>query len=102
MPTTYDAQGVETRDHCKVYNVNYLKVLQEGVTVPDRSWPVRECTAWEYDTTGGYYNTIVTEVFSYSLPQYSTASFTFSISSNPSLMCIPKHDILSQLRFTVY
>ncbi|XP_045592126.1 organic cation transporter protein [Procambarus clarkii] len=63
IPKTVDALGKAKWSSCQVYNVDYRTLLQDGVTSPNSSWPVRSCQAWEYDiSTTGNYHTIVSEL----------------------------------------
>ncbi|XP_066983222.1 organic cation transporter protein-like [Macrobrachium rosenbergii] len=48
---------------CQVYDVDYKTLLQEGFTSADPSWPVKDCSQWEYDfSTTGNFPTIVSEL----------------------------------------
>ncbi|XP_069948422.1 organic cation transporter-like protein [Cherax quadricarinatus] len=63
IPITVDALGTATRSRCQAYDVPYEKLLLDGVTSPNTSWPVKSCWVWEYDiSTTGNYHTIVSEL----------------------------------------
>lgn len=53
----------EAPDQCRMYNVNYTEVLQQGIKKADPNWPTIPCTnGWEYDHSVVPYTTISTEV----------------------------------------
>ncbi|KAL0858895.1 hypothetical protein ABMA27_011327 [Loxostege sticticalis] len=50
-------------DKCQVYDVDWLKVIQDGVREPDTKWPVKKCDErWEFNFTDVPYETIATEL----------------------------------------
>ncbi|XP_076272470.1 solute carrier family 22 member 13 [Rhynchophorus ferrugineus] len=52
----------EVRNRCKMYNVNYTDLLEQGVKQADANWEVIPCrSGWEYNTTEVPYSTIATE-----------------------------------------
>ncbi|KAG7172755.1 Carcinine transporter-like 1 [Homarus americanus] len=62
IPVTFDSQGKEKWNSCQMYDVDYSKLLREGVTSANASWPVRDCQTWEYDMSSiRYFHTIVSE-----------------------------------------
>ncbi|KAL0809397.1 hypothetical protein ABMA28_011584 [Loxostege sticticalis] len=50
-------------DKCQVYDVDWLKVIQDGVRDPDTKWPTKKCEErWEFNFTDVPYETIATEL----------------------------------------
>ncbi|KAG8305763.1 hypothetical protein J6590_062071 [Homalodisca vitripennis] len=50
-------------DQCSVYDVDWTRVLSEGVQQADPSWPVKPCdSGWHYNSTEIPYSTISTEL----------------------------------------
>ncbi|XP_061727789.1 carcinine transporter-like isoform X2 [Cydia pomonella] len=48
---------------CQVYDVDWMKVIQDGVTEPDTKWPTKKCEKqWEYNFTDVPYQTIATQL----------------------------------------
>ncbi|XP_063589244.1 organic cation transporter protein-like [Penaeus indicus] len=63
LPLTSDLTGKERWSRCEMYDVDYSRLLQEGVTSANSSWPTRPCDAWTYDlATSGGYATIVSDL----------------------------------------
>ncbi|CAH0404422.1 unnamed protein product [Chilo suppressalis] len=50
-------------DKCSVYDVDWTKVLQDGVREPDTKWPIKKCEQkWEFNFTDVPYETIASEL----------------------------------------
>ncbi|XP_014364677.2 carcinine transporter [Papilio machaon] len=50
-------------DRCHVYDVDWQKILEKGVTEPDKSWPIKKCQEqWEFNFTDVPYETIATQL----------------------------------------
>ncbi|CAK1592856.1 unnamed protein product [Parnassius mnemosyne] len=50
-------------DKCRVYDVDWKKVLEDGVTQPDANWPTKKChKQWEFNFTDVPYETIATQL----------------------------------------
>ncbi|XP_063632714.1 solute carrier family 22 member 13-like [Cydia splendana] len=48
---------------CLVYDVDWTKVIQHGVSEPDTKWPTKKCEKqWEYNFTDVPYETIATQL----------------------------------------
>ncbi|XP_068621935.1 carcinine transporter-like [Battus philenor] len=50
-------------DRCKVYDVDWRKILKSGLKQPDPSWPIRKCQdKWEFNFTDVPYETIASQL----------------------------------------
>nr|CAD7429750.1 unnamed protein product [Timema monikensis] len=50
-------------DHCRMYNVNYTQILEDGITDPQPDWTTTYCNhGWEYELIDIPYHTIATEL----------------------------------------
>nr|CAD7603751.1 unnamed protein product [Timema genevievae] len=50
-------------DHCRMYNVNYTQMLENGITDPQPDWTTTYCNhGWEYELIAIPYHTIATEL----------------------------------------
>ncbi|KAM3955408.1 carcinine transporter [Aphomia sociella] len=50
-------------EKCFVYDVDWTKVLENGNTQPDKSWPTKKCQdRWEFNFTDIPYETIATQL----------------------------------------
>ncbi|XP_060808818.1 carcinine transporter [Amyelois transitella] len=49
-------------DKCHVYDVDWKIILNEGISAPDDSWPVKKCESWEFNFTDIPYETIATQL----------------------------------------
>ncbi|KAG6454672.1 hypothetical protein O3G_MSEX008812 [Manduca sexta] len=51
-----------TFERCVVYDVDWKKIIQDGVRVPDTKWPTKKCVGqWEFNFTDVPYETIATQ-----------------------------------------
>lgn len=48
---------------CTMYDVNFTKLLENGIEIADPNWPTSKCKyGWEFDLDEIRYSTISTEV----------------------------------------